>query len=535
MLACRCPHLDTTALLPVLLALVIGSIAVTPPVAEAQQVTHISADSTLTFAGGPYTLVGVIIVDEGVTLTIEPGVWIRAAQDAMLIVEGNLICVGEPGNTIVFQTLLIPNRWGGIGLYDTGDTAVIQHTRFYRTQPTTYQGYDLSGVVSAYDSDVLITDCEFEDDYFGNGVLLRRSTGLVARNYFVNFGGQVVTAVYCDVDVIDNEFEPVDNTAADVIEFGRNTGPVEIRGNIIHGTFDDGIDVDNQFTGSISNNFIHGCADKGISVGDTSTVYMANNIIWDCARGIVVANSAVAELWNNTITDCFWGLRVQESDVGHGHASATGSNNLIYGNTNSIFVEAGGSSLDLTYSCVQGDPVYPGTGNINGDPLFVDPSNGNFHIGDGSSCIDAGLGTGHPLLDFDGEGRVDDLWVPDSGAGDTTYVDIGADEFQPDPAAIGPVAAPGRPTLFRIRPNPVRAGGQIRLETPAAVIGQVRLFDVQGRLLRGWSGVRAPGSLRFDGRDARGRRLAEGVYFLELVDGTGPADARWTTRLVIVR
>ncbi|MBM3239033.1 T9SS type A sorting domain-containing protein [Candidatus Poribacteria bacterium] len=46
------------------------------------------------------------------------------------------------------------------------------------------------------------------------------------------------------------------------------------------------------------------------------------------------------------------------------------------------------STPTVTYCDVQGG--YTGTGNINADPLFVDPSSGDYHLQPGSPCIDAG-------------------------------------------------------------------------------------------------------------------------------------------------
>ncbi|MGD8396530.1 MAG: right-handed parallel beta-helix repeat-containing protein [Candidatus Eiseniibacteriota bacterium] len=539
MLASRCPVTNPRSSrhgraagrgAPVALAmLVLAALVSMVPPAAAQSVYHISSDSTMTAIGASYTLVGVTIVDEGATLTIEPGVWVRAAQDAMLIVLGNLHCVGTADSMIVFQTLLIPNRWGGICLHGTDDTARIEHTRIYRTQPMTYQAYDLTGAVTARSSDVSITDCEFEDDFYGGGAWLRYATGIVARNHFITFRGQVISAIYSSVDVVDNVIE---YAGQDAIEYGLNPSPVQITGNVIAGNDDDGIDVDGGFIGTISGNYIHTCADKGISVADTSLVTISNNIIWDCARAIRIADGSTAELWNNTLTQCFWGLQVQQSNAGYGGATATAHNNVIYGNSNQVYVDAL-SALTLTYSCVEGDTAYAGEGNINTDPAFA-AGDTTFHLQAGSSCIDAGLyAPGCPELDFDGEERIDDLWVPNSGSGDITYVDIGADEFQPDPAGVPVEPAPALSRLFRVRPNPVRPGAALRLDTPGTARGRLVLYDVQGRLRRAWNDILVPGELAFDGRDKSGRRLADGVYYLEF-----RGDARragWTGRLVIVR
>jgi hypothetical protein len=83
----------------------------------------------------------------------------------------------------------------------------------------------------------------------------------------------------------------------------------------------------------------------------------------------------------------------------------------------------------VTYSNVQSG--YPGEGNIDADPFFADPENGDFHLVGASPCIDTGLNgaPGLPATDYEGQSR-----VIDGDADGTPMVDMGADE------AVEPVA-----------------------------------------------------------------------------------------------
>ena len=97
-------------------------------------------------------------------------------------------------------------------------------------------------------------------------------------------------------------------------------------------------------------------------------------------------------------------------------SNPTLTNSILWNNSpESIFIS---SNLDhfstpvITYSDVEGG--WEGLGNIDADPLFTDPENGDYSLQDGSPCIDAGT------ADIDGDG-VDDITdyagsAPDMGA-----------------------------------------------------------------------------------------------------------------------
>ena len=65
----------------------------------------ISSDTTWTLTGSPYILSGSVLVSDGVTLTIEPGVTVKFNNLLSLEVspQGTLNAVGTPDKPILFR------------------------------------------------------------------------------------------------------------------------------------------------------------------------------------------------------------------------------------------------------------------------------------------------------------------------------------------------------------------------------------------------------------------------------------------------
>lgn len=110
------------------------------------------------------------------------------------------------------------------------------------------------------------------------------------------------------------------------------------------------------------------------------------------------------------------------------------TNCILWGNSASngaeIYNESGAPTV--AYSIVKGG--YPGTGNKDADPRFVEPANDNLRLGSGSAAIDAGDNGAVPVdvsVDLDLNPRFVDIpSVPDTGKGTPPIVDMGAYEVQ---------------------------------------------------------------------------------------------------------
>jgi flagellar hook capping protein FlgD/Big-like domain-containing protein len=102
------------------------------------------------------------------------------------------------------------------------------------------------------------------------------------------------------------------------------------------------------------------------------------------------------------------------------------------------------------------------------------------------------------------------------------------------PTGVEPTAAPGVTRLEQNRPNPFRPGTEIPYRLAAEGTARLAVYDPNGRLVRVISSGResaGPHVARWDGRDARGRTVASGIYLLRL-EAEG---ARLTRRMLLLR
>jgi parallel beta-helix repeat protein len=109
-----------------------------------------------------------------------------------------------------------------------------------------------------------------------------------------------------------------------------------------------------------------------------------------------------------------------------GDATYTLDNSIVVDQATGVYVESGSAAMEATLwgtgdwanDANTGGPgaIDPGTHVYQGDPVFVDPVNKDFHINEGSPAIDKGVDT-WISVDMDGQARP---------SGET---DIGADEY----------------------------------------------------------------------------------------------------------
>ncbi len=142
------------------------------------------------------------------------------------------------------------------------------------------------------------------------------------------------------------------------------------------------------------------------------------------AGGLDCQQSSDPSLTNCTIT-----ANVADTEGGGVYCSSasepTFANCIVWGNTPDA-VSADPYAPEFIYSDIEGG--WTGAGNIDSDPLFLDPNNGDYHLAATSPCLDTGRDESLPgglVGDLDGLPRITDgdgVGVPPA------HVDMGAYE-----------------------------------------------------------------------------------------------------------
>jgi hypothetical protein len=427
----------------------------------------------------PYHVNGEVTIPDGDTLVIEPGVQVIFTGYYKLNVQGQLLAIGNPEDTIVFTAQDHESGWNGLRFIHTPATNDTSKIIYCRLQ---------YGFTSA------------ARDSLGGAMLVKGFNKLVISNCLIT----------------------LNKTSGDLFTGGGGIG-IEFCSPIIKNN-------------TICFNTAEGGHGGGMFVWGGSPI-ISNNIIGHnqaTGGGAFATYQCNPVLINNTIAD-------NSAEHGGGIDCIMTSpkliNTILYGNTSTIGsqVHCSSPSEPGFYSCdVEGGisafarDHSPG-GSFNGtfentiesEPLFVAASAGDYHLMDGSPCISKGkdsvmIGSVWyvaPEVDLNGNPRPNPAnTTPDIGALENPTGHLNVDGLEE-------LLHPGEPLLMLHQnyPNPFNSITKITFEVEEPLFVNLRMLDFQGRTIQVLvNDVKQPGeySVTFDAKE-----LESGIYLYRLLTG----------------
>jgi len=366
-----------------------------------------------------------LLVPVGHTLTVQLGTLVlldgvESGSDGTDIdIEGKIESLGTADSPVTFTAFDPATNWGEIH-HEQAEPSTYEYANITRAGRSPGGGHTGTGpAVRAVGSQITFEHVCISDNagkimHASSGADLTFDNSLFARSVM---GPEIYGTALLFEDSWIMQMRAADD-ADGIYIHGQQPGQLcsLIRGVAV-GMDDDGIDT----LGSeviIEDFVVRDCKDKGISVygGQTdierSLIVENNNAPEDPTVASVAAKSheAATTIVNIDHTTIVTSKTQGYVDVGiqsHNKYGVT-SGTIIYNVTNSIIdatdpvdVQApySDSDIHISYSNVYGE-AWPGLGNMNADPMFVDPANHNYRLLGTSPCIDAGDPAAEPDPDL---------------------------------------------------------------------------------------------------------------------------------------
>lgn len=393
-------------------------------------------EGTWTLSGSPYLIEGTTTIENGKTLTIEPGVLVEWQGSYTMWVEGRILAQGTETDTIVFTAADTAAGFRSIRFIDTPNTndtsqfkfCSFKYGRVYGMAPDNYGG--AIGVINY--NKIVIEHCLFyrnralavsDEQPAGGAIALSSSSIVIKNNKFLmneSLGGGGIFCYFGSIpEIRDNEFEK--NIAYYLgAEWGQGYGGAVLC-------------YLNAYPEISRNVFKNNTAQGGggaLAMVDQCDPVVDHNLFYDnyaewWGGAVEIQFNCSPEIVNNTIVN-------NSSSTGKGGGidiqlggDPVIKNTILWGNSaflgDQVYIADGECAPDISYCDLEGglsaigNHQFVGTydENIDDNPIFEDLEADIYYILKESPCLDLG--------------------DPDMLDPDQTICDIGAYYLNQDP------------------------------------------------------------------------------------------------------
>ncbi len=291
-----------------------------PPALELPANTRL-ADGTIVFGPGTVEIESTWEIPSTYPVEFRPGLRLRLADGASLILYGDLRGIGTPERPITVRGATSDEGWGALvvqGRRTAPRTVHLEHTTLVGGSGAENARSHFTGALSVTDGIVTLRNSSFLDAAADDGINLKYSRVELESNLFRGSRDDAVDLDFCTGTVVADRF----------LDPGG-----------------DGLDLSGSEV-RVERIFVEGCGDKGISVGERTAAEISDALIVDCSTGIASKDESTADIRHSGLAHLDVGIALYRKKLAFGAPSAT-VEAVAFAEVATPFLERPDSHLEL--------------------------------------------------------------------------------------------------------------------------------------------------------------------------------------------
>jgi len=275
------------------------------------------------FKKGSFKISKTIIIPQGYKVVFNQGTELDFVQKSFFLSYSPVFFNGTDNSKIKIKSS--DGTAMGFSVFQADEKSVVDNAIFDNFNTLYYKGWNLTGAVNFYESEVEIKNTAFKNNNCEDALNIIRSDFYVHHCYFENIFSDAFDSDFCTGKLSNTKFEKIGNDA------------IDFSGSIIE----------------ISDCDINNAGDKGISGGEQSYLTIKNCDVNDAQIGYASKDKSEITLDNCKVTNSKYGLVALEKKTEYGAAKIITSN-FNWKNIITLHLIEKKSSLNLNGKKIEG-------------------------------------------------------------------------------------------------------------------------------------------------------------------------------------
>ena len=250
-----------------------------------------SLTNTIVVHSGKYKITGDLVIPKDYIFTLEPGVELDLLENGKIISYSTIQFLGTQKQPIIIHSS--DSTGQGITLINAKGESIFKYVFFDNLCNLSMRGWEMTGAVNFYESDVRIFNCVFSNNFSEDALNIIRSEYEINNTSFSKIKSDAFDSDFSNGIISNSTFNYIGNDA------------VDISGSTLN----------------INNIFIDGAGDKGISVGEKSLLDGSTLTIKNSAIGVTSKDLSEINLSKVNMSDLQVGFTAFQKKPEYGPGS----------------------------------------------------------------------------------------------------------------------------------------------------------------------------------------------------------------------